>query len=424
MLRDLVTNALKFTDQGRVLVGCRRRGGALRIEVWDTGIGISNGELQSLFDEYHQAATEVRERDGGLGLGLSIVQRLGGLLDHRVTVRSNAGARSVFIIEVPCVLDPVLPGQRLLWPPLIQAAEMVAPSHGRRTGRILVGQDDLDVRDLLRELLEDEGYEVEVASNGHWAVDKITNVSVRPHLVITDYNLPGGMTGLQVALRLRGGLSDLPVIILTGDISTANRQDMARHSIIQPTKPVKRSELIRTIDDLLPNATQPQTQAIAHPHFAPDKRAGASVIFVVDDDSKVRAALRSVLEDDGRIVEDYSGRGRWRPGSRRRWRRRGRGGYPPSNGSPAPGRGDRGQGSQPVDQAKALVGSRQQQHAAIGTDLTAIERGGDLLLADTWQVERQERIFSIGGHGSFCPGIWCGVENQTLCDSRILYHAR
>jgi two-component system CheB/CheR fusion protein len=145
MLRNLVTNALKYTDQGRVLVGCRRHGSTLGIEVWDTGIGIPDGELQAVFDEYHQIGNDARERERGLGLGLSIVQRLSDLLSHRVTVRSRPGKGSAFIIEVPRVPDSLLPAQRQLSPPPTEMVKMVAQSDVGRTGHILVVDDDSDL---------------------------------------------------------------------------------------------------------------------------------------------------------------------------------------------------------------------------------------------------------------------------------------
>ena len=99
-MRNLISNALKYTRKGRVLVGCRRRQGLLSIEVWDTGIGIAENDLEAIFDEYHQVDNDARERSRGLGLGLSIVQRLGDLLGHHVRVRSRPGKGSVFAIEI------------------------------------------------------------------------------------------------------------------------------------------------------------------------------------------------------------------------------------------------------------------------------------------------------------------------------------
>jgi two-component system CheB/CheR fusion protein len=99
MLRNLVSNAFRYTPKGGVLLGCRRRGDRLRVEVWDTGVGIGKNELPQIFDEYHQVAGYAE--NGGLGLGLAIVQRLAELLGHPIGARSRPGKGSVFTIEVP-----------------------------------------------------------------------------------------------------------------------------------------------------------------------------------------------------------------------------------------------------------------------------------------------------------------------------------
>ena len=116
MIRNLLSNALKYTRRGKVLLGCRRRAGMLSIEVWDTGVGIPDEELQAIFEEYHQLDNAARERSRGLGLGLSIVQRLGTLLGHRIRVRSRPGKGSVFAIEVVAA-DRAAPAPRAGTPP-------------------------------------------------------------------------------------------------------------------------------------------------------------------------------------------------------------------------------------------------------------------------------------------------------------------
>ena len=313
MLRNLLSNALKYTERGRVLLGCRRRGASLRIEVWDTGIGIPASQLQAVFDEYHQIGNEARERARGLGLGLSIVQRLGNLLAHRVQVRSRPGRGSVFSIEVDRVDDAKLGGH---------GAGSGQPSGGsgaarsaRRTGDILVVEDDPDMRQLLRLLLKDEGYIVEVAPNGLAAVDMVASGTSRPNLILADYNLPGGMSGLQTARRLREALPGVPVIILTGDIATATMQDVAKADCRQLKKPVAPSVLLQLVVKLLTPRIEPvqdtTARSVAPKEAAPAQGSSASVgkpvIFVVDDDHGIRAALRSVLEDGGHVVEDFSG---------------------------------------------------------------------------------------------------------------------
>ena len=109
MIRNLLANAVKYTARGKVLLGCRRREGKLAIEIWDTGIGIPEAELDAIFDEYHQLDNGARERSRGLGLGLAIVRRLASLLGHEVRVRSRLGRGSVFAVEVALAVEEVAP---------------------------------------------------------------------------------------------------------------------------------------------------------------------------------------------------------------------------------------------------------------------------------------------------------------------------
>ena len=101
MLRNLLSNAMKYTKRGKILLGCRRHAGMLTIEVCDTGPGIPEGEFQAIFEEYHQLDNAAPERSRGLGLGLSIVNGLGKLLGHPVRVRSQTGKGSIFAVDVP-----------------------------------------------------------------------------------------------------------------------------------------------------------------------------------------------------------------------------------------------------------------------------------------------------------------------------------
>ena len=317
MLRNLLTNAIKYTERGRVLLGCRRQGTDLRIEVWDTGIGIAAAELQAVFNEYHQIGNAARERSRGLGLGLSIVQRLGALLGHKVSVRSRPGNGSVFAVEVAQVPVAQPPGAQLSVAQLAGAqpqpgagrdgAGAKADADGRRTGAVLVIEDDPDLRDLLRLLLEGEGHGVTAAPDGPAALDMVAHGGVRPSLVLADYNLPGGMNGLDAAAGLRRTLPGTPVVILTGDISAVTLQEVARQGCLHLNKPVKPDDLVQLVQDLL--AASPMPAAAPQVPAAPPgahAAADAPVIFVVDDDAGIRAALRSVLEEAGHAVEDYA----------------------------------------------------------------------------------------------------------------------
>jgi two-component system, chemotaxis family, CheB/CheR fusion protein len=300
MIRNLLSNALKYTKRGKVLLGCRRRNGKLSIEVCDTGAGIPEEELHAIFEEYRQLDNAARERSQGLGLGLSIVKGLGNLLEHRVYVRSHSGRGSVFGIELElpesriakqhendrCVAEP--------------KSESILP-----TAEILIIEDDPEVRDLLDHLLKDEGYRTAVARDGAAAIDLVTQGTMPPDLILTDFNLPNGMDGLQVAAKLREkSRRKTPVIVLTGDISTGTSREIALQNCVKLDKPIKLKELTEVIQQLvaLPVSVD---RVVA----SPAKATGTfehPVIFVVDDDRAVREALRDALEYYGRSVQTYS----------------------------------------------------------------------------------------------------------------------
>ncbi|MBP0466542.1 PAS domain-containing protein [Roseomonas sp. PWR1] len=248
ILRNLLSNALKYTRRGKVLLGCRRHGGQLRIEVWDTGIGIPDSERQAVFEEYHQLDNPARERGRGLGLGLSIARRMAELLGHRISVRSWPGKGSVFAVEMalPSGAAAAAPGR------VAEATPEAPAAPAGRHGAILVIEDDPDLRDALRIFVEDEGHRAVSAADGVAALEMVAQGVIRPDLILADYNLPRGMTGVEVARTLRKRLRhEIPAIILTGDISTATLRDIALPRSLQLHKPVRLQDLARSILDLL-----------------------------------------------------------------------------------------------------------------------------------------------------------------------------
>ncbi len=295
--------------------------GTLSIEVWDTGIGIPDDQLQAIFEEYHQIDNPARERSRGLGLGLSIVHRLGALAGpSRFACGRVPGRGSVFSIEIklPATATEPAPEEAALAGDPGQASD-------RHTGSILVIEDDPDVRDLLEVFLEDEGHEVVTAYDGVKARELIAGGMVKPDLILADYNLPNGMNGAVVAAMIREALGcPVPAIILTGDIRAATARNVALQHCIRLNKPVKLKELALAIQRLLP-----LSPAVAHaPRHAEDAAGGgAPVIFVVDDDDSIRGAIRAVLEDDDRdgrglrhlrgVPGGVSSRARGLPGDRR-----------------------------------------------------------------------------------------------------------
>jgi two-component system CheB/CheR fusion protein len=302
MIRNLLSNALKYTKNGKVLLGCRRREGMLSIEIWDTGIGIPAEELQAIFEEYHQLDNAARERSRGLGLGLSIVQRLGNLLGHRISVRSHPGKGSVFAIEV--MLPPSGTAPRLEYDrPGIEAG---AAGGVHRTGTILVIEDDPEVRDLLELFLKDEGHSAATVPDSVAALELVARGAIRPDLILADYNLPNGMNGLQVTAKLREKLHlQVPAVILTGDISIGTLSDIALQDCVQLNKPMKLKDLKQVIQRLLPLSQSALPRLAPHPAESTGS-PGRPVILVVDDDDHVREAIRAVLEEDGQTVEDFA----------------------------------------------------------------------------------------------------------------------
>jgi two-component system CheB/CheR fusion protein len=299
MVRNLLSNALKYTKQGRVLIGCRRRNGNVSIQIWDTGAGIPEGQLQDIFEEYHQLDNAARDRSLGLGLGLSIVKRLGILLDHPVTVRSQLGRGSVFSVEVKQALGGLLTRTE----GRVHRIQGERHDSAAQAGTILIVEDDPEVRDLLADGLSAGGHRVVTAVDGVTALQLLETGALQPGLIISDFNLPNGMDGLGVAAKLRSRLGrSVPVIILTGDISTKTLRDIALQKCEHLNKPASLKVLFAAIERLVP-ASAPRSSPPALPVDA--TAAVAPVIFVVDDDREVRQAFRSMLEHDGHLVEEY-----------------------------------------------------------------------------------------------------------------------
>ncbi len=298
MIRNLLSNAVKYTNKGKILLGCRRRGDKLRIEVWDTGIGIPEEELTAIFGEFHQLDNLARERSKGLGLGLAIVERLADLLGHAVDVRSRPGKGSAFAVEVP-----LLGGDTPAWQPRHVAPE--ATESGHQSGAILIVEDDPSVREMLALLLENEGHRTTTAEDGRKALELAARRAIRPDLVVSDYNLPKGLNGLQVVAGLRETLDhEMPAIILTGDISTDTLREIAQGGHLHLNKPVKAKELMDLIRRCL--AQPPPAAKASTRQPAPAGGPRLPTVFVVDDDRAVREAMRDLLQQDGRTVELYA----------------------------------------------------------------------------------------------------------------------
>ena len=233
LLQNLVSNALKYTPRGRVLVGCRRRGSRLRIDVYDTGIGIPASKSKAVFREFHRLQQGARIARG-LGLGLSIVERIARVLDHRIELASAVGRGSKFSIEVP--LAPALP----------DSMPQARLDHGDLGGlagmTVLCLDNDAKVLDGMETLLTGWGCRVLKAADLKGAQQAILDSKTRPAGLLIDYHLDAG-NGLDAIVELRWRLGDLPAILITADRSPRVRNAARARNVKLLHKPLKPASL-------------------------------------------------------------------------------------------------------------------------------------------------------------------------------------
>jgi PAS domain S-box-containing protein len=242
MIRNLLSNAVRYTEQGKILVGCRRAGDKVRIEVWDSGIGIAREDIPRIFQEYYQA--QDHRHPEGYGLGLAIVQRLGKTLNHPVNVRSTPGKGSCFSIEMPASRPKPDEADRPKLP--------LANAYAILGGTVLVIEDDSFVRLGLESLLKSAGLDVVSAANGNAAVGLVTKKNIRPNLVLSDFNLPDPMNGVESISALRAVLaSEIPAIVLTGDVRLQVLETITNQNIQVVMKPTDGDRLIQLINQLM-----------------------------------------------------------------------------------------------------------------------------------------------------------------------------
>jgi signal transduction histidine kinase/CheY-like chemotaxis protein len=246
ILRNLVSNAIRYTEDGGVLVACRSRGSQLALQVWDSGLGIAEASLPRIFDEFYQVQAQAPlapHQKKGLGLGLAIVKRLADLLEAPLTVRSVPGRGTVFTLLLPAGREP-----RTIAPPQTVSASSLGLSLDGR--RILVVEDEPVVREGLIVLLEAWGADVEaladLAAVQAWRANPQQQA---PDLLIVDYRLPGGHTGIEalVALRARWPTLKLPAIMVTGSSLGGHEAEAGQHDfhlLIKPVAPTKLRAMI------------------------------------------------------------------------------------------------------------------------------------------------------------------------------------
>jgi CheY-like chemotaxis protein len=239
VLRNLLSNALRYTPSGRVLLGCRRRGDQLVIGVFDTGIGIAADQHTAIFAEFYQIGNQARDRSQGLGLGLAIVERVLRLLGHALALRSEPGRGSCFSVSVPLVTTADARPEAQL--PEVEAIDASGNLAGRR---ILMIDDEEAIRTGMRALLEGWGCAVTTAGSFAEALSRTEAGQPTIDAVISDIGLPGQGNGIDAvaALRQRFG-AQLPALLITGDTSQAALQAARQADLIMLHKPIKPARL-------------------------------------------------------------------------------------------------------------------------------------------------------------------------------------
>lgn len=242
ILMNLTSNAMRYTERGGIVIGCRRRGEKLRIEVWDSGIGIPEDKRHEIFQEFFQLANPERDRIKGLGLGLAIVDRLARLLDHRLDVSSTPGKGSVFAIEVPCAK---------ISPTADSSSNMQAATDSLDNVFVLVVDDEAMVRESMRGLLASWGCHVVAAGSGEEALARLSEHDRMPDLIISDYRLPGNETGIDAIKRIQASMPEtIPAFLISGDTAPerlAEANSGGYNLLHKPVQPAKLRALMNRV---------------------------------------------------------------------------------------------------------------------------------------------------------------------------------
>jgi two-component system, sensor histidine kinase len=244
VLRNVIANAVAYTDRGRIVVGCRRGRDHLSIQVWDTGRGIPAEEQEHVFQEFYQLGNPERDRTKGVGLGLAIVRRLTQLLDHPLTVRSQLGKGSMFAIAAPYASAAAAAS--------MSTGEFSLPLLEHDGGLILVIDDEVAIQIAMKSLLESWGYEAITAGSCEEMLERIATHRTAPRLIISDYRLRDNASGIDAIERLRSEYNDeIPGMLITGDTAADRLKEAQESGFLLLHKPVPNHRLRASIAHLI-----------------------------------------------------------------------------------------------------------------------------------------------------------------------------
>lgn len=244
ILRNLLANAIKYTPEGKVLLGCRHRAGRVSIEVWDTGVGIAQAHLPRIFAEFYQVGNQGRNHNHGLGLGLSIVDKMAKVIGGNIDVRSWEGRGSVFALDLMMLapsIEPVLVAE----PKVEQVTEQ---------SKIIVIDDEADILLGLTLFLQSEGHEVHALCcvECEDCLATIKAMDSPPDAIVADYRLLNDRTGVQAIEMLRETFKqEIPAMILTGDTAPERLAEVDSSGLPIMHKPVEAGALQVEIERVL-----------------------------------------------------------------------------------------------------------------------------------------------------------------------------
>jgi signal transduction histidine kinase/CheY-like chemotaxis protein len=254
ILLNLVSNALCYTVKGGVVVGCRRRPNLLRIEVWDTGIGVPENQRENIFREFYRLGTAEQDRGHGLGLGLAIVDRLCRLLGHPIELTSAVGRGSRFAVSLP------------LATPRPAAQPAPAAAIDLAMGKfVVVVDDDALVLDAMGGILKSWGCSVVTAKSDTDALVALAGHARQPDLIISDYRLGDGRTGFDVIERLRSSFgAHIPAFLISGDTAPERLREARASGYYLLHKPVLPMTLRSVVSQLLKERAEhrPETDSL------------------------------------------------------------------------------------------------------------------------------------------------------------------
>ena len=247
VLRNFISNAIRYTDTGRILIGCRGRGDLVSIEVWDTGIGIPAEKRARIFEEFQQLGAAPRRQEKGLGLGLAIVERIARLLALEIEVESRLGHGSKFAVLVPRGLledrtDDIADGRSA-------ESSMEVGFDGRL---VLCIDNDVQVLEGMAELTASWGCELIAATSTDEAIAAITRTARVPDLLIADYHLDNGAVGTDAIALLRGRFGEaFPVLVISSNRTAALRAELKARGLSFLAKPIAPGRLRAMMNYLL-----------------------------------------------------------------------------------------------------------------------------------------------------------------------------